>query len=121
MPMEIKEAILAFSQSEKVKSGLIWCSQVIQLIGDLSPTEKAGGVKILQSMIGMISNEAQLGRQVSKNQIWIEVEKQINTARVMVDSGVSQEATFHFTQALSQVNRIGEKAMTLLIEKGVLG
>ena len=85
------------------------------------PRNKKGGLKILQVMIGMISSEAQLARQVSGEAIWLEVDKLVNTARVMVDSGVSQEALFHFTQALSQVNRIGQKAMTRLLEKGVLG
>jgi hypothetical protein len=119
--METKEAILSFSQSEKVKSGLIWCSQSIQLIGGLSPEEQKGALKVLQAMIGMISSEAQLALQVSGEAIWLEVDKLINTARVMVDSGVSQESVHHFTQALSQVNRIGQKAMTRLLEKGVLG
>lgn len=117
--METKQAIISFSQSEKVKSGLIMCSQCAQLADNLSAQEQLGAVKLLQSLVAMITNEAQLARQASGNDIWLEVEKNLNTARVMVDSGVSQEATYHFTQALSQVNRIGQEAMTHLVEKGM--
>lgn len=116
--METKQAIISFSQSEKVKSGLIWCSQCVQLAQNMTHGEQLGAVKLLQSLVAMISNEAQLARQASGDEVWLEVEKSLNTARVMVDSGVSQEATYHFTRALSQVNRIGQKAMTYLVELG---
>ena len=118
--MEAKQAIISFSQSEKVKSGLIWCSQCAQLAENLPAEEKRGAVKLLQSLMAMVANEAQLGRQVGGDDVWLEVEKLMNTARVMVDSGVAQEATYHFTQALSQVNRIGQKSMTFLVENGLL-
>ena len=117
--METKQAIISFSQSEKVKSGLIWCSQCVQLAQNLSQGEQLGAVKLLQSLVAMISNEAQLARQAGSDEAWLEVEKSLNTARVMVDSGISQEATYHFTQALSQVNRVGQKAMTVLVDKGL--
>jgi len=118
--MDTREAIISFSQSEKVKSGLIWCTQCAQISQSLQEPEKQGALRILQSLIGMVGSEAQLARQASGDDIWLEVDKCINNARVMVDSGVGQEAEFHFTQALSQVNRIGQKAMTFLMEKGLL-
>lgn len=116
--MQTKQAIISFSQSEKVKSGLIWCSQCVQLAQNLPQQEQLGAVKLLQSLVAMISNEAQLARQAGGDEAWLDVDKSLNTARVMIDSGISQEATYHFTQALSQVNRVGQKAMTALVEKG---
>jgi hypothetical protein len=118
--MNNKQAIIALSQSEKVKSGLIWCSQCAQLAQNLTQAEQAGAIKILQHLIGMIANEVQLARQVSGENIWMEVDKALNTARVMVDSQVAQEAVYHLTQALSQVNRIGQAAMGKLIERGLM-
>jgi hypothetical protein len=118
--METKQAIISFSQSEKVKSGLIWCSQCAQITDNLPAEEKRGAIQLLQSLMAMVANEAQLARQVGGNEIWLEVEKLMNTARVMVDSGVAEEATYHFTQALSQVNRIGQQSMTYLVEHGIL-
>ncbi len=118
--MDSKQAIISFSQSEKVKSGLIWCSQCAQLAENLAQDEQLGAVKVLQHLIGMVANEIQLARQVSGEGIWMEAEKALSTARVMVNSGVAHEAVYHLTQALSQVNRIGQAAMTELIDKGML-
>ena len=118
--MDTKQAIISFAQSEKVKSALIWCSQSVQIVQGLRMEEKTGALQLLQSMVAMISNEIHLARNVSADAAWLEVDRHINNARVMIDSGVADEAPHHFTQALTQVNRVGQKAMTLLIEKGLL-
>jgi hypothetical protein len=118
--METRAAIISFSQSEKVKSGLIWCSQCVHILQNMPMPEQQGALRLLQALIAMIANEAQLARQASGDPIWLEVDKCLHTARVMADSGVAHEADFHFTHALSQVNRIGQRAMTDLIEKGLL-
>ncbi|MBR9980045.1 MAG: hypothetical protein KFF50_03360 [Desulfatitalea sp.] len=118
--METRHAIISFSQGEKVKSGLIWCSHCAQIMQNLPTPEQMGAQRLLQGLIAMIANEAQVARQVSGDPVWLEVDKHLNNARVMVDSGVSHEADFHFTQALSQVNRISQRAMTHLIEQGLL-
>jgi hypothetical protein len=117
--METKQAIISFSQGEKVKSGLIWCNQCVQLAQSLPEPEKIGAVKVLQGLVAMIANEVQLARQVGKDQVWLEVEKNLNTARVMIESGIVEEATYHFTQTLSQVNRISQKALTYLVNNGL--
>lgn len=118
--MEAKQAIISFSQSEKIKSGLIWSSQCVQVGQNLSKEAKQGAVQMIRTLVAMMATEVQLARQVSGDHVWLEVEKILNTARIMIDSGVSEEATHHFTQALSQVNRIGQRAMTALMDKGLL-
>lgn len=118
--MNSKHAIISFSQSEKVKSGLIWCSQCVQITQNMPQEQQQGAVKILRGLVTMIANEVQLARQASRDDVWLEVDKLLNTARVMIDSGVSQEAEYHFTQALSQVNSIGQRAMSALIDQGLL-
>lgn len=118
--METRHAIISFSQGEKVKSGLIWCSHCVQILQNLAVPEQKGALQLLNSLIAMIANEAQVARQVSGDPVWLEVDKHLNNARIMIESGVSNEAEYHFTQALSQVNRISQKAMTHLINEGLL-
>lgn len=118
--METRQAIISFSQSEKIKSGLIWCSQCVQIYENLPAQEQQGALKLIQALIAMIGSEAQVARQAAKDPVWAEVDKFLNNARVMIDSGVAQEAAHHFTQALSQVNRIGQQSMTYLMDKGLL-
>jgi len=118
--MDTRQAIISFSQSEKIKSGLIWCSQCAQLADHMNQPEQQGAVRVLQALVAMLANEMQLARQTTAEAIWLEAEKMLNKARVMIDSGISQEAVHHFTQTLSQVNRIGQKAMGDLIDKGLM-
>ena len=117
--METKQAIISFAQGEKVKGGLIWCSQCLQVAQHLPPTEQVGAVKVIQGLVAMIANEIRLARRASQDPVWSEVDQALHTAGVMVDSGVIEEATYHFTQTLSQVNRISQKAMTYLVENGM--
>ncbi len=44
----------------------------------------------------------------------------MNTALVMLNSGVTHEAGYHLTQALTKVTTVGQQSMTLLTEKGLL-
>ena len=118
--MDTRQAIISFSQSEKVKSGLIWGSQCVQIIQNLSEQDKKGALSVLQAYVAMMANEVQLARQASGDQVWQEVDKCLHNARVMIDSGVVAEAEYHFTQGLTQVNRIGQQSMTFMLEKGLL-
>ena len=118
--METRKAIISFSQSEKVKSGLIWGSQCVHIIQNLPEHDKKGALAVLRAYVAMMANEVQLARQVSGDGVWQEVDKCLNNARIMIDSGVVSEAEYHFTQGLTQVNRIGQKSMTYLIEKDLL-
>jgi hypothetical protein len=118
--MKIQETIITFSQSEKIKAGLIWVSQALQLLDGLSGLEKRGAEKTNKALIGMIIHEIQLGKNVSGDISWDEVSRHIDKAMVMINSGVSAEAVIHLTQALSQVTSIGHRSMTFLKEKGLL-
>lgn len=118
--MEVQEAIIAFSQSEKIKSGLIWVSQALQVLNSLQEPEKRGAETTAKAIIGMIVHEIQLGKNVTGDLTWDEVLRHIDKAMVMFNSGVASEAVVHLTQALSQVTSIGHRSMSFLQEKGFL-
>ena len=118
--MEVQETIIAFSQSEKIKSGLIWVSEALQILNGLQEPEKRGAEKIIKAVIGMIAHEIQLGKNVTGDVTWDEVLRHIDKAMVMINSGVAAEAGVHLTQALSQVTSIGHRSMSFLKKKGLL-
>ncbi len=118
--MNAKEAIMAFSQSEKIKSGIIWISQTLELLSGLNETEKQGGIRIIKAMINMVAQENQLAWKVTDDPAWEEVEKNIDKAIVMIESGVAPESVSHLTQALSRVTSIGHKSMGFLKDQGLL-
>jgi len=118
--MQTKEAITAFSQSEKLKSGIIWATQIIEVYAALPESERSGAERMLKMLVGMISNEIHVAKKAAPHPVWQEAEKDLHTAQVMLDSGVAIESSYHLTQALSKVTTIGQQSMSLLVEKGLL-
>jgi hypothetical protein len=118
--MEVKEAIMAFSQSEKIKAGLIWVSQTLEFLKGLPEGEKKGAEKVSHTLLHMIGHEVSLAKAVAGNNEWDEIEAFIDRAIIMVNSGVGEEATIHLTKALSKTTTIGHRAMSLLKEKNLL-
>ena len=118
--MQIPEAILTFSQSEKIKAGLIWASQAVEAYKALPEPGKAGAEKIIAAIVNMIGSEILICKKSAPNELWLKVEKSIDTAMVMIHSNVVQEAGYHLTQALTQVTTIGQRSMSILKDKGLL-
>ncbi|KPK18165.1 MAG: hypothetical protein AMK69_25115 [Nitrospira bacterium SG8_3] len=118
--MEINEAIMAFSQSEKIKAGLIWVSQTLNLLEGFPGGEKAGGEKVINAVLSMVGHEIKLARSVGGDCGWEEIEPYLEKALVMVHSGVGGEANAHLSKALSKITNIAHESMTLLKERGLL-
>ena len=118
--MQTREAITAFSQSEKLKTGLIWANQIIEVFAALPESERSGAESVLKMLVGMIGNEIHVAKNAAPHAIWQAAEKDLHTAQVMLNSGVANESSYHLTQALSKVTTIGQQSMSLLIEKGLL-
>jgi hypothetical protein len=68
----------------------------------------------------MIASEIQLSAKLVPMEQWEDVDKNLDLALVMINSGVVQEASYHLTQALSHVTTIGQRSMSRLLEKGLL-
>ncbi|EFK95353.1 conserved hypothetical protein [sediment metagenome] len=118
--MEIRKAILSFSQSEKIKSGIIWVSNAIGMLSGVPDFDRKSGEKVISLLVQMISQEARLAESVSGDPIWGEIDPHFEKTLLMINSGVSQEAALHLSKALSIVTNIGQRSMTVLKEKGFL-
>ena len=118
--MRVKEAVIAFSQSEKLKSGLIWASQITEMYIGMPESEKTGAERVLKALISMIATEIHVAKKTAPHNIWQEAEKDIDTAMVMMNSGVTHESGYHLTRALTKVTTIGQQSMTFLSDEGLL-
>ena len=118
--MEIDDAIITFSQSEKIKAGLIWASQAVEVYKTLPEVDKVGAEKIIAAIVNMIGSEILICRKSAPNELWTAVEKSIDTAMVMINSNIAHEAGYHLTQALTQTTTIGQRSMSFLKDKGLL-
>ena len=118
--MEINDAIITFSQSEKIKAGLIWASQAVEVYKALPEAHKPGAEKIIAAIVNMIGSEILICRKSAPNELWTAVEKSIDTAMVMINSSIAYEAGYHLTQALTQTTTIGQRSMSILTDEGLL-
>ncbi len=118
--MTTKEAILAFSQSEKIKSGIIWVTQALGVLSGLPEKNRKSAERIAHVFIGLMLGDVHLAVKITADPTWRDVEKNIDLALVMLDSGVSQEAGYHLTRALSHVTDIGQRSMNELMDRGLL-
>lgn len=118
--METNQAILAFSQSEKIKSGLIWISQALEYLEGLPFTERKAAEGVVSLLLRMVENELGPVRDLDENAALEEIESHMERAVSMIHSGVGQEATIHLSRAISKVTNTGLKAMTALRERGLL-
>jgi hypothetical protein len=118
--MDTKEAILAFSQSEKVKSGIIWTTHALSALAGLPENNRSSGERVAHVLIAAMLRDVHLAVKMTGESKWRDVEKNIDLALVMLDSGVSQEAGYHLTRALSHVTDIGQRSMSTLKSKGLL-
>jgi hypothetical protein len=118
--LEVKEAITAFSQSEKIKSSIIWASQAVEAFISLSEEEKQGAAKIIRAVVSMIGHEIHLCKKSAPHKLWTDVEKSVDMALVMIDSNVAHESVYHLTQALTRVTSIGHQSLTCLKENGLM-
>jgi len=118
--MDIKTAINVYSQCDKIKSGLIWASQAVDGLMGLPEMEKRGALKVVRGLVERVGFEALLCRKLTCDAEWMNLEKDIDMARVMIDSGVPGEASFHLTHALTQVTTMGRRSMAVLRDQGLL-
>ena len=118
--MDIQEAVKSFSQSEKIKAGLIWTSSALEVLNALNEMDKAGAKKMIRLYLGMIADEVRLAARVIHGSPWNEADSHMEKALVMFDSDIPQESSFHLTRALSQVTTIGQRAMMALKEKDLI-
>lgn len=118
--MDSRTAIIAYAQSEKIKSGLIWVCQLAEMAKGLNGEQRIASENMVQNLIGFVATETNLAQKIASDQNWRQVDAHIEKARVMAHSGVFEEVTWHLTQALSQTTSIGQKNMSFLLDQNLI-
>ncbi len=117
--MDVQAAVSALSQGEKIKAGLIWTSQIIAMLQGLAGAERSGGLRVLKALCAMIGHEVTLARSITGDSAWEGVFPPLETALVMMESGVPEEANTHLSTALSRTTGILQRAMERLQAEGI--
>lgn len=118
--MKTNQAVMAFSQSEKIKVGLIWVSQILEFMGGLPGEQKTGAQKTALTLLRMVAQETALAKALTGHEDWAVSESYMEKALVMLESGVGEESMIQIARALSKVTNVGQQAMSQLKEAGLL-
>ncbi len=116
--METREAILDFQYSEKMKSGLIIGTNLLnQLVSLKNDEELSGGKKVLVWYLEGLLREIRIAENVLGSGHYADLERKVMEVIGRVHMSQFQEAQWSFSEAISLATTSCQKAMNFLIEK----
>jgi hypothetical protein len=116
--METREAILDFQYSEKMKSGLIIGTTLLdQLVSLRNDGELSGGKKVLVWYLEGLLREIRIAENVLGSGHYADLERKVMEVIGRVHMSQFQEAQWSFSEAISLATTSCQKAMNFLVEK----
>jgi len=116
--METREAILDFQYAEKMKSGLIIGTNLLDQIESLKKEEElSGGKKVLVWYLEGVLREIRIAENVLGSGCYADLERKVMEVIGRIHMSQFQEAQESFSEAISLATTSCQKAMNFLIEK----
>jgi hypothetical protein len=116
--MGTREAILDFQYSEKMKSGLIIGTTLLDQLLSLKGEEKlSGGQKVLGWYLEGLLREIRIAENVLGSGHYADLERKVMEVIGRIQMSQFQEAQWSFSEAISLATTSCQKAMNFLVEK----
>jgi len=116
--METREAILGFQYSEKMKSGLIIGTTLMdQLVSLKNEEELSGGKKVLVWYLEGLLREIRIAENVLGAGHYGDLERKVMEVVGRIHMSQFQEAQWSFSEAISLATTSCQTAMNFLMEK----
>jgi hypothetical protein len=115
--MGIREAILDFQYSEKMKSGLIIGTTLLDQLLSLKGEELSGGQKVLAWYLEGLLREIRIAENVLGSGHYADLERKVMEVVGRIHMSQFQEAQWSFSEAISLATTSCQKAMNFLVEK----
>jgi hypothetical protein len=115
--METREAILNFQYSEKMKSGLIIGSRLLDQMVSLKDEERSGGMKVLIWYLEGLLREVRIAGNVLGLDHYGDLERKVMEVIGRVQISQFQEAQRSFSEAISLATTSCQTSMSFLVEK----
>jgi hypothetical protein len=116
--MEIREAILDFQYAEKMKSGLIIGTTLLDQIVSLKKEEEfSGGKKVLVWYLEGLLREIRIAENVLSSGRYADLERKVMEVIGRIHMSQFQEAQGSFSEAISLATTSCQTAMNFLIER----
>ena len=116
--METREAILDFQYSEKMKSGLIIGTTLLdQLVSLKEEEELSGGRKVLVWYLEGLLREVRIAENVLGSGHYADLERKLMEVIGRIHMSQFPEAQGSFSEAISLATTSCQRAMSFLVEK----
>jgi len=115
--METREAILDFQYSEKMKSGLIIGTTLLDQLLSLKGEELSGGKKVLAWYLEGLLREIRIAENVLGSGHYADLERKVMEVVGRIHMSQFQEVQWSFSEAISLATTSCQKAMNFLVEK----
>jgi predicted PolB exonuclease-like 3'-5' exonuclease len=118
--MQTKEAILDLQYSEKMKSGLIIGTGLMEQLGSLKGDERSGGKKVLVWYLEGLLREIRIAENVLGKGHYGDLERKLMEVIGRVQMSQFQDALRSFSEAISSATTSCQTSMSFLIDKKLL-
>jgi hypothetical protein len=118
--MEIRDAILDFQYSEKMKSGLIIGIGLLDQLASLIDNELSGGKKVLVWYLEGLLREIRIAENVLGKGHFGDLERKVMEVIGRVQMSQFQDAQRSFSEAISLATTSCQTSMSFLVEKKLI-
>ena len=118
--METREAILGLQYSEKMKSGLIIGTGLVEQLSSLKGEELSGGKKVLVWYLEGLLREVRIAENVLGKGHYGDLERKVMEVIGRVRISQLEEVLRSFSEAISSATTSCQTSMSLLIEKNLI-
>ena len=119
--MEMREAIFDFQYSEKMKSGLIIGTNLLDQLASLKRDEEfSGGKKVLVWYLEGLLREIRIAENVLGSGHYADLERKLMEVIGRIKMSQYQEAQRSFSEAISLATTSCQAAMSFLMEKKLI-
>jgi len=118
--METREAILGLQYSEKMKSGLIIGTGLVEQLSSLKGEELSGGKKVLVWYLEGLLREVRIAENVLGKGHYGDLERKVMEVIGRVQISQLEEVLRSFSEAISSATTSCQTSMSLLIEKNLI-
>ncbi len=119
--MGTREAILDFQYAEKMKSGLIIATILLDQVASLNKEEEfSGGIKVLVWYLEGLLREIRIAQNVLGSTHYVDLERKMMELIGRIHMSQFQEAQSSFSEAISMATTSCQAAMSFLMEKKLL-
>lgn len=116
----VREAVICFQFSERIKSELIIAAKLLGKVGELKGDELAGGKKILLSFLEALLGEINLANNILRQQNFREAGVKVEEAMARARSDDHLKAVRSVSEAISCITTSGQHAMKVLKQKSLI-